>query len=107
MQGAEDIKKHLLKQFSLPIEQIEAMMPSFLSTLSSHMDALEDALAGNDLLQLGRAGHTIKGAFLNLGLDECAQIAFEIELSGKSADENMDYRTKIDTLHKHLLPVLK
>ena len=107
MIGADDIKKHLLHQFHLPVEQIESMMPSFLSTLGSHMETLEDALREQDLMQLGRAGHTIKGAFLNLGLQECAKIALDIEVSGKAGDEQMDYRAKIDSLHKHLEPVLK
>ncbi|BHH82911.1 hypothetical protein LA52FAK_12000 [Desulforhopalus sp. 52FAK] len=107
MLGAEDIKKHLLQQFNLPVEQIESMMPSFLSTLSSHMDTLEEAYVGDDLMQLGKAGHTIKGAFLNLGLADCAQIAHDIELSGKAGDNTLDYRAKIDSLHKHLEYVLK
>jgi HPt (histidine-containing phosphotransfer) domain-containing protein len=105
--GSEDIKKHLLAQFHLPEEQIESMMPSFLSTLGAHMETLEDALKEQDLTQLGRAGHTIKGAFLNLGLEECAQIALDIEFSGKAGDKRVDYRAKIDSLHKHLEPVLK
>lgn len=83
------------------------MMPSFLSTLGEHMETLEDALGDSDLLRLGKAGHTIKGAFLNLGLQECAQIAIDIELSGKAGDSSVDYRAKIDSLHQLLKPILQ
>ena len=105
--GVEEIKKYLSKQFSLPAEQVETMMPSFISTLGSHMETLENALRENDLTKIGKAGHTIKGAFLNLGLEECAKIAFVIEESGKAGNSSMDYRAKIDSLHHHLEPVFK
>lgn len=107
MMGVEGIKKHLFEQFNLPMEQIETMMPSFISTLSSHMEALEGAFSENDLIQLGKAGHTIKGAFLNLGLKECAKVALEIEESGKAGNEQIDYRAKIDSLHCFLESVFK
>ena len=106
MISTENIKKHLANQFHLPDEQIESMMPSFLSTLGEHMQTLENAHGANDLVLLGKAGHTIKGAFLNLGLDDCAQIALDIERSGKAGDSNVDYRQKIDTLYQLLQPVL-
>lgn len=105
--GVEEIKKYLSDQFHLPVEQVEAMMPSFIATLGSHMETLEDALSGNDLTQIGKAGHTIKGAFLNLGLAECAMIARDIEESGKAGNSTADYRSKVDSLHRHLEPVLK
>ncbi len=107
MISAENIKKHLANQFHLPDEQIESMMPSFISTLGEHMETLEKALKNNDLIQLGKAGHTIKGAFLNLGLEECAEIALIIESAGKAGDSELNYRQKIDGLHQLLKPVLK
>lgn len=107
MISAENIKKHLASQFNLPDEQIESMMPSFISTLGEHMHTLDKALNGNDLIQLGKAGHTIKGAFLNLGLEECAEIALDIERSGKAGNSDVDYRQKIDILHRLLKPVLQ
>lgn len=103
--GVEDIKKYLSDQFHLPAEQVETMMPSFISTLDTHMQTLEEALKVNDLSQIGKAGHTIKGAFLNLGLDECARIALDIEQSGKAGNNNVDYRSKVDSLHRCLAPV--
>lgn len=105
--GVEEIKKYLSDQFHIPIEQVETMMPSFISTLGSHMETLEVALSENDFTELGKAGHTIKGAFLNLGLEECAKIALDIEESGKSGNTSADYRSKVDSLHRCLKPVFK
>lgn len=103
----EEIKKYLSDQFHLPIEQVETMMPSFISTLSTHMETLEDAVTEKDPGEIGKAGHTIKGAFLNLGLTECARIALEIEQSGKAGKGNTDYKSKVDSLYRCLEPVLK
>jgi HPt (histidine-containing phosphotransfer) domain-containing protein len=105
--SVEEIKKYLSEHFHLPVDQVETMMPSFLSTLGMHMENLEEALNKNNLMQVGKAGHTIKGAFLNLGLNECARIARDIEEYGKAEDPAIDYRSKIDLLHHHLKDILQ
>lgn len=104
--STEEIKQHLANQFQLPVDQIESMLPSFLEALGAHMEALEKAMSEADLLRIGKAGHTIKGAFLNLGLKECAEIALEVELAGKAGDATVNYREKIDSLHRLLKSVI-
>lgn len=101
------IKLHIARQFNLPDEQIEAMMPSFISTLREHMSSLEDALADNDPLLLAKAGHTIKGACLNLGLEDCAQIAFRIEQKGRAGDPSTDFTLLVEELRLKLAPALE
>ena len=102
----EQIMSHLASQFGLPTEQIDAMIPSFITTLGSHLQNLEDALAGGDLVLLGKMSHTIKGAFLNLGLDECASIALQIEKQGKAGDTSTNYRQLVDDLRNRVNPLL-
>lgn len=102
----EKIRVHLAEQFSLPGDQIELMLPSFLAALESHMQKLENALAQNNPLLLGRAGHTIKGAFLNLGLGDCARVALRIEEKGKQGDTSTDYRSLIEELRLRTAPLL-
>jgi HPt (histidine-containing phosphotransfer) domain-containing protein len=104
-QYIDQIKSYLSKQFSLGEEQVSEMLPSFISTLSGHMNNLEKAFAGGNLEALGKSGHTIKGAFLNLGLTDCAEIALQIERKGKEGDLSTDYaglvadlREKIDVI---------
>lgn len=101
------IKLHIARQFNLPEEQIEAMLPSFISTLEKHMQNLEDALAENDPQVLAKAGHTIKGACLNLGLEDCAQIALRIEEKGRTGDPATNFTPLVEDLRLKLAPVLE
>jgi HPt (histidine-containing phosphotransfer) domain-containing protein len=105
--NAQTIKNYLAKQFHLPEEQIEEMLPTLLNTLKSHMNRLQDALANSSPLQIGKMGHTIKGAFLNLGLKECAEIAQNIEVSGKEGNDQADYQKMFDELCVYVDPILK
>lgn len=106
MKNAQSIKEYLGKQFHLPEEQIEQMLPTLLATLRSHMANLQEALQDGNLLQIGKMGHTIKGAFLNLGLEECAKVAYEIEMKGKRGDDQTDYQQLYDQLKVQLDPLL-
>jgi len=101
-QSQERIKDYLKLQFDLPPEQIDTMIPSFISTLSEHLAHLESVLDQGDLSQLGKAGHTIKGALLNLGLHDCAKIAYSIEKKGKANEVGVDYRGLVASLRKEL-----
>ena len=97
-QNRKQITDYLAQQFSLSEEQIESMIPALITTLAGHMDNLEAVLATGDLRQLGKAGHTMKGALLNLGLMDCAEIAYSIEKKGKAADPGTDYSQLVGQL---------
>lgn len=106
-QSVEGIRQHLAVQFNLPMEQIDLLLPSFIATLGTHMRNLEDALANNNQELLGKAGHTIKGAFLNLGLHDCAQIALVIEEKGRQGGSLTDFKKLIEDLQLLIRPVLE
>jgi HPt (histidine-containing phosphotransfer) domain-containing protein len=103
----QGIKVHLARQFSLPMEQLEMMIPGFISTLETHMRNLDGALLDNDPQLLGRAGHTIKGAFLNLGLEDCASIAIQIEERGRAGDKETDFKALVEELRLKIAPILE
>jgi histidine phosphotransfer protein HptB len=103
----EKIRWHLTKQFSLRIDQVDSMMPSFIDTLGTHMSNLEDALADKDLDSLGKFGHTIKGAFLNLGMDDCAQIALVIEEKGRKGGNLTELINLMASLRVLVKPILE
>ena len=105
-QTIDNIRTYLAQQFNLPPEQIEMLLPSFIATLGTHMESLEDALDGNNPQIIGKMGHTIKGAFLNLGLKDCASIALHIEERGKAGDRTTDYRQLVEELRQIIRPVL-
>ena len=96
--SVQTIREYLAKQYHLPAEQVESMLPSFITTLKNHMDSLEQALAEKDSLLTGKAAHTIKGAFLNLGLGECAERARAIEEAGKAGGKIEDLTSRVQEL---------
>ena len=100
------IKIHLAEQFNLTDEQIESMLPGFVVTLITHMQNLEDALFVNNPETIGRAAHTLKGALLNLGMEECAKIALLIEEKGKGEGESTDCKKLVDDLRLGLAPII-
>ena len=105
-QKNQHIKTYLKEQFNLPAEQIEMLLPSFIATLGTHMQHLEDALLENNPASIGKVGHTIKGAFLNLGLNDCASIALCIEEKGKAGDPATNFKQLVEDLRVKLNPVL-
>lgn len=107
LQNIDRIKKHLAEQFNLPPEQIELLMPSFIATLKAHMQNLQKVLEGDNPLAIGEMGHTIKGAFLNLGLDDCAAIALRIEQRGKAGDRRANYQQMFEQLRDTLHPIIQ
>ncbi|MBM9603207.1 Hpt domain-containing protein [Desulfopila inferna] len=96
------IKTYLAHHFKLPEEQIELMLPEFKKTLSSHMENLERIYRQDSLIDLQKAAHTIKGAFLNLGLQECAELAKKIEYGAADNDTTVDYAALIDRM-RHIV----
>jgi HPt (histidine-containing phosphotransfer) domain-containing protein len=106
-QKIDNIKIYLKEQFNLPAEQIEMLLPSFIATLGSHMQHLEDALEENNPATMAKVGHTIKGAFLNLGLEDCASIALRIEERGNAGDHATNYKQLVDELRLKMNPDLE
>lgn len=104
---AEEIKAHLAAQFHLPMAQVEEMLPSFLDALEKHLKNLDAAVAETDMKAIGKAGHKLKGACLNLGLQECVEFAVEIEEKGKAGDMETDYGGLVHGLHKLIDPLLR
>jgi len=92
------ITLYLSERFNFPEEQVVVMLPEFMSTLSSHMQSLEEANKEKKLADLAKAGHTLKGAFLGLGLSECAEIAMNLEKSARSSDDSVDYSALVANL---------
>ena len=75
----ERIKEHLKGAYLLSDAKATAMLPIFIATLESHVDQLATLAGSGDMQQLSRAGHTIKGALLNIGLTDLAAIAHALE----------------------------
>ncbi len=101
----EQIKGHVCTHFELGEEAVDNMLPVFFSTLQNHMKNLEKAIAGDDLAITAKAGHTLKGALLNLGLDEIAAVAKIIEEEGRAGNEDAEYLQMFEQLRAKLVGV--
>ncbi len=99
------IQDHMKSSYLLSDDKINAILPSFLTALESHLGALEEKLAEGELASLGVAGHTIKGALLNLGLFELADTAHKIELHGKLPDNDTDCPDLVTQLKKSIITI--
>lgn len=100
------IKKYLAEQFNLPEDQVELMLPEFKKTLKDHMESLEDVQAQENLADLGKAAHTIKGAFLNLGLQDCAELAMRVEDNASNGDMQTDYTSLIASIREKVQEII-
>lgn len=105
-QRREQIRTYLQNQFNLPAEQLDGMIPGFISSLAGHLANLEEVFNKGDLEQVGKAGHTIKGALLNLGLHDCAELAHEIEQKGKRRQGDSELQRLLKALREKLQPYL-
>jgi len=101
-QNREMIRAHIRRQFGLADEQIEKMLPSFLDTLSTYIKELETAFAADDREAVGRVSHTTKGALLNLGLDDQAALAKDIELRTRAGDNLTELISTLKSLQAGL-----
>ncbi len=75
----QTIRNHLATAYLLTEEKIDTVLPAFLDTLLTHMQRLEKNLEEDDLEELAKSGHVLKGALLNLGLHGLAEMAHAIE----------------------------
>lgn len=73
------IKNHLRSAYLLSDEKIEAVLPRFVDTVRKLMSDLNELAVTDKNDALSRAGHAMKGALLNLGLQELAEKAYSIE----------------------------
>ena len=83
-------------------DKIDTFMPRFLTTLQTHLDNLQRPVATKNLEELSRAAHTMKGALLNLGLKDLADVAYQLELQSKAGDMASDYQTRAEQLAREI-----
>ncbi len=102
----QQIHSYLCTQFSLKVEQVDALLPGFLTTLATHLANVEQAWGGGELIALSKAAHTMKGALLNLGLTDAAELAQQIEIHGRENDRAIDYAALVAELRSNLADLL-
>ncbi len=93
----DEISLFLRESFELSQEQDDEMVPQFIETLKNHVGNLETSFVDGDVSSVKKIGHTLKGALLNLGINDLAEIAKQIE----HHDDSMEFaecQSKIEQL---------
>ena len=86
----DTIRAHMKSQFGLSKAQVDALLPSFMNTLAGYLRELGSHFSAGDQDGVGRVAHTTKGALLNLGLNDQAALAKEIERGAKAGAPLVD-----------------
>ena len=83
---------YLKAQLGMEDEQISQMLVALTQPLADTLKATEADHAKQNIAELALSAHSLKGALLNLGLNELAQIALVIEQSAKANDQRTHHK---------------
>jgi PAS domain S-box-containing protein len=101
----EKVAEHLKNIYSLEADQVEQMVQLSARSLDETLAQARQLLAAGDLTALSSAGHKIKGVLLGVGLKDEAELARQIELSGREGRE-AGYEDMLNRLESCLRPLL-
>lgn len=79
----EQAHHYLKEQLSMDDEQVSQILTTLVEPLKKTYDDTEKAYLSKNTNALAAAAHSLKGALLNLGLNELAILAKNIEHSAK------------------------
>ena len=96
------IREHLLHAYMLKEEQIDIYLPRFLDSLQTYLEKLQQPLQTGNFRELRKAAHTLKGALLNLGLHELADIAYTMEKAAGAEDTTQNFQALYRRLHDEI-----
>ena len=101
-ENQQRIKSHLKSAYFFSDAKVDEIYPQFIATIKSMLADLENISRTGDINALSHAGHAIKGALLNLGLSEHADIAQAIEKYHLRQDQTVDVMDLITQLKQKL-----
>lgn len=100
------IRAHLKEQFDFSSEQLDKIIPTIIQTLTGYLDELGKASECGSLEEIGRISHMLKGALLNSGFFESAELAREIETRARAGAERTDCKELIAAFNAHLTEII-
>lgn len=98
------VHAHLKKAYLLSDEKITQVLPGFFATLRNYLNELKKELDRGDYGSLQRAGHSLKGALLSLGL---LDLAATFEQRSKEKDNNADYDSLFERLKEAIAEMVE
>lgn len=101
----EQVHLHLQKNFCVSVEESINILETIALTLRKNLVDLRRACEGNDLREMARHLHSIKGALLNLGQKDLAATTELIEIASR-AGEKHDYLISVQKIEGMLKPLI-
>jgi hypothetical protein len=81
------LRNHFKVTYNLGEEQVELMIQSSRKSMEKILSDAEMALQTEDpRAQLGNIGHSLKGLLLNMGEQQWAEVARDLELSARTGE---------------------
>ena len=78
----------LASRLGIDREDFRELVELFITTTRSDMDKIQQAMSDNNPSDGAAAAHSIKGAAANMGFDEMAKLAENMEITGKDGSLN-------------------
>lgn len=91
--------QEIADKLDFDLEDVEMLIEVFLEGTEESLSSLKSAIDENNLEEIYKSAHAIKGSAANLTLMEISDIAKEIELSSRQEQE-CDYMEKFKILQK-------
>ena len=92
---------HLKRELGMDNEQITGILKTLSLPLKATLRSVDEAHQQQNLKAIAETAHSLKGALLNLGLDELAELAKTIERSA-TAGEKITHKKRLAYLHDAL-----
>jgi len=95
---AFDIKE-LAKRMDLDEEFAMELIKEYIPFIKKELNNLKEAISKNEVEAIEEIAHKIKGTSLNLGFNEIAEIASEIENNAKEQNSDFNFFDSFDELY--------
>jgi len=86
-------------ELDFDLEDVEMLLEVFLESAQESISSLEEAIKENNLEQIFKAAHAIKGSAANLTLSEISDLAKDMEHSARE-EESAQYSSMFENLKK-------
>jgi len=91
---------YLKAELGMDDEQVTGILKTLSSPLKETLRSVDAAYRKKNAEEIAETAHSLKGALLNLGLDELAELAKMIELS--AAEKQISHKNDLAYLHDAL-----
>ncbi len=89
--------QEIAKRLDFDLEDVEMLFEVFLETVHENLQLLKTAIKDNDMENIFKSAHSIKGSSANLTLYTISNIAKEIEQSARNM-QRIDYENRYEML---------